>query len=215
MSRRRDGRVARCARSSWRTSPHAAAARSSSCRRRRTSDSKKRSRTSSPSSPRRATTGWATSPQEQQQAIADLFNTMAGESPLVEPDLSAGLPSTSLRPGKTRRDDSTSDLAATIAALIHRDTGLQRSNHHYPGWLGVECPSVRVAVWMMRALVASNVLSRREGTVLFVPVNAATDPRGTIVSGAVARVYRCASARGVSEPESAGTSRDRAGPRPI
>ena len=50
---------------------------------------------------------------------------------------------------------------------------------------------------MMRALVASNVLSRREGTTLFVPVNPATDPRGTIVAGAVAHIYRCASARGV------------------
>ena len=111
-------------------------------------------------------------PHDQQQAIAELFHTMARESPLIEPDLSAGL--------KTRRYDST---AATIAALIHRDTGLHRSNHHYAGWLGVECPSVRCAVWMMRALVATNVLSRREGTTLFVPVNAATDPRGTIVAG--------------------------------
>ena len=63
------------------------------------------------------------------------------------------------------------------------------------GWRGVECASVRIAVWMMRALVASNVLSRREGTVLFVPVNAKTDPRGTMVADAVARVSRLASAR--------------------
>ena len=84
-----------------------------------------------------------------------------------------------------------------LAALIHRDTGFQRSNLHYAGWLGVECPSVRCAVWMMRALVATNVLSRREGTTLFVPVNPATDPRGTIVSDAVERTYRCAAARGV------------------
>lgn len=153
-------------------------------------------------------------PPDQQQKIADLFVRMAGESPLIEPDftsrdgLSAGLPSTELGPGKTSGHDS-------LAALIHRDTGLGVASHRYAGWLGVECPSVRVAVWMMRALVASNVLSRREGTVLFVPVNAATDPGGTIVSGAVARVYRCASARGVWEAESAGTSHDRSGPRPI
>ena len=43
---------------------------------------------------------------------------------------------------------------------------------------------------MMRALVASNVLSRREGTVLFVPVNPSTDPRGTMVADAVARTHR-------------------------
>jgi sirohydrochlorin cobaltochelatase len=63
------------------------------------------------------------------------------------------------------------------------------------GWRSVECASVRAAVWMMRALVACNVLSRREGTTLFVPVNAKTDPGGTIVSGAVERVSRLATAR--------------------
>ena len=51
---------------------------------------------------------------------------------------------------------------------------------------------------MMRALVASNVLSRREGTVLFVPVNRATDPDGTIVARTVGRIYRYARVRGVS-----------------
>ena len=125
-------------------------------------------------------------PRDQQQAIADLFVTMAGESPLIEPDLFES------------RLDEQPRLAASIAALIHRDTGLRRSNHQYAGWLGVECPSVRAAVWMMRALVASNVLSRREGTVLFVPVNAATDPDGTIVASchrrAIVRVRTSASA---------------------
>jgi sirohydrochlorin cobaltochelatase len=124
-------------------------------------------------------------PRDQQQAIAGLFVTMAGESPLVEPDLSS--------PGPT----SGRKLAGIIAALIQRDTGLRESTHRYAGWLGVECPSVRFAVWMMRALVASNVLSRREGEVLFVPVNPVTDPGGTIVAGAVGRLHRCASARGV------------------
>jgi hypothetical protein len=44
----------------------------------------------------------------------------------------------------------------------------------------------------MRALVASNVLSRREETVLFVPVNPAVDPRGHLVAAAVGRVHRLA-----------------------
>jgi sirohydrochlorin cobaltochelatase len=124
-------------------------------------------------------------PHDQQQAIAELLVKMERESRFVEPDLS----SANATSGRA--------LAATIAALIHRDTGLQTSNLQYAGWLGVECPRVRVAVWMMRALVASNVLSRREGTVLFVPVNAVTDPGGTIVAKAVGRIHRCASARGV------------------
>lgn len=124
-------------------------------------------------------------PDDQRRAIGDLFNTMAAESPLVEPDL-AGAGSARSR-----------ELASSIAASIERATGLARSPEQYPGWLGVECASVRLPVWMMRALVASNVLSRREGTVLFVPVNPATDPRGTLVSGAVERTFRSAAARNV------------------
>ena len=120
-------------------------------------------------------------PRDQQRAVADLFAAMAEESPLIEPDLSSP---------DARTDDR--ELAASVAAVIHRDTGLRRSNHQYPGWLGVECRSVRAAVWMMRALVASNVLSRREGTVLFVPVNPVTDPEGAIVSSAVVHIHRCA-----------------------
>jgi hypothetical protein len=127
-------------------------------------------------------------PRDQQQAVAELFVTMGGESPLVEPDRSEA------------RDGG--EHAAKVAALIHRDTGLRRSTQTYPGWLGLECSNVSTAVWMMRALVATNVLSRREDTVLFVPLNAATDPGGTIVSGALARVYAYASARGVRQSTS-------------
>ena len=49
----------------------------------------------------------------------------------------------------------------------------------------------------MRALVASNVLARREGTALFVPVNSTSDPVGPRVAAALASVCRFASARGV------------------
>jgi len=104
---------------------------------------------------------------------------MAGEAPLLEPDLS----------------NHDGERAERVARLIEESTGLHRSNHRYPGWLGIECPSVRAAVWMMRALVASNVLSRREGTTLFVPINATTDPHGTIAARTFADVYRLAAER--------------------
>jgi hypothetical protein len=124
-------------------------------------------------------------PEDQQRAIGELFIAMAAESPLIDPDLS------SAGSAKSR------DLASRLAEQIHRATGLQPSPQRYPGWLGVECPSVRFAVWMMRALVASNVLARREDTVLFVPVNPSTDPRGALVADAVVRTHQCASARGI------------------
>ena len=41
---------------------------------------------------------------------------------------------------------------------------------------------MQAAVWMMRLLVASNVLTRREGTALFVPVNPAADPEGRAIA---------------------------------
>jgi hypothetical protein len=65
------------------------------------------------------------------------------------------------------------------------------------GWLGVACPDVASAVWMTRALVAMNVLARREATVLCVPVNVSTDPQGDRVAAAIERVHHLAAARGV------------------
>ena len=120
-------------------------------------------------------------PHDQQRAIADLFLALDKESPLIEP-----------APVSADGEDA---LAARLAARIQKETGLRTALQRYPNWLGIECPSVRLAVWMMRALVASNVLARREGQLLFVPVNATTDPKGTIVSNAVTHVYRLAETR--------------------
>jgi sirohydrochlorin cobaltochelatase len=64
-------------------------------------------------------------------------------------------------------------------------------------WRGVECGAVRCAVWMMRALVACNVVARREGTLLMVPVAPAIDPHGAITTDAVNRVRSWAASRGV------------------
>ena len=121
-------------------------------------------------------------PRGQQRGIASLFARLAKESPLVEPS--------STTEGQEAE-------AAGLSAAIQRDTGLQTSDHSYAGWLGVNCPSVKGAIWMMRALVAANVLSRREGTTLFVPVNHATDPGGVRVARALGRAYRLAAARDI------------------
>jgi hypothetical protein len=60
----------------------------------------------------------------------------------------------------------------------------------HPGWRGVACDDVPSAVWMMRALVANNVLARREGTTLFVPVNPETDPGGRRVAAALESIEK-------------------------
>ncbi len=56
-----------------------------------------------------------------------------------------------------------------IPDAIRAATGLEPTAHNYPGWLGLECADVHSAIWLMRALVASAILARREQTVLFVP----------------------------------------------
>ncbi|MEO5922640.1 MAG: hypothetical protein ABIR70_02335 [Bryobacteraceae bacterium] len=109
----------------------------------------------------------------QQRDVGNLFAVMAAEFPLVQPAAVA--------------DDA---LRERIAAEIEQATGLRASDRLAEGWLDLECPDVRAAIWMMRALVVSNILARREGTVLFVPVNAA------VVAGVV-RVHGFAAARGV------------------
>jgi hypothetical protein len=122
-------------------------------------------------------------PRAQQRGIASLFARLAKEAPLMAPALASDGP------------DGTARAALSAAAL--RDTGMTTSPHRYAGWLGVECQSVRQAIWMMRALVAGNVLARREDTVLFLPVNPATDPTGGRVARSLARAHRLAAARRV------------------
>jgi sirohydrochlorin cobaltochelatase len=123
----------------------------------------------------------------QKREIAELFMKMADVSPLVEPELR--------RADSADSADSYEVLSARMAASIHQNTGLTRSRHRYAGWLGLDCTGVATAIWMMRALVASNILSRREDTTLFVPVNPATDGTGDIVVRAVARIHRLVEGR--------------------
>ena len=115
-------------------------------------------------------------PRSQKDALADVFAAIAEESPLVVPGEGDG---------------------ARLADCIRTNTGLGASSQRYDGWLGVECPTVRAAVWMMRTLVVGNVLSRREGMVLFVPVNDSSDPGGEIVSRSLAWIHRLAAAKGI------------------
>ncbi len=123
-------------------------------------------------------------PCAQQRAIADLLLRLEAESPLIVPGAVSNLAPTSSAPDG-------------VSLAIERETGLRTARRQHFGWLGVECPTVKAAIWMMRMMVASNVLSRREGTVLFVPVNDATDPGGEIVTRFLARVHRFAAARSV------------------
>jgi sirohydrochlorin cobaltochelatase len=104
----------------------------------------------------------------QRRTIASLFVEMELNSPLIQP----ALRDTTSVAGQFQT------LSASLAKRIHEATGIQCSKDKYRDWLGLECPDVHTAIWMMRALVVSNVLSRREGTLVFVPINLAADPQG-------------------------------------
>jgi hypothetical protein len=125
--------------------------------------------------------------QTQQRQIEDLFATLALEAPLIQPALADD--------DSQRANCQTLRLRITEAIL--QATGLKSARDQYTTWLGLECPNVRAAIWMMRAMVVSNVLSRREGTILFVPVNPLTDPSGDRVIQSVIRTHGFARARKV------------------
>jgi hypothetical protein len=124
---------------------------------------------------------------EQHRAISALFSQMAASFPLVQPAVA----------GHGFQPESHERVSRAIAAMVSEATGLRPSTQGYAGWLGFECPDVRAAVWMMRALVASNVLSRREGTTLFVPVDPASDPTGERTGRVLIQVHSFAVTRGV------------------
>ncbi len=118
----------------------------------------------------------------QQKKIQKAFARMSATQPLIQP--------ASVDSGFTQEQHDI--LFSKIADRIHTSTGLPVSTQRYFGWLGVQCPGVSAAVWMMRLLTTLNVLSRREDTVLFVPVNPHTDPDGTAVTKSFETVFRFA-----------------------
>ncbi len=83
--------------------------------------------------------------------------------------------------------------------MITGSSGIRTSEHKYFGWLGVECRDVASAVWLMRAMLARNILSRREGNVYFVPVDPVRDPDGEISSAAVLLLHRLAELSGAAD----------------
>jgi sirohydrochlorin cobaltochelatase len=123
----------------------------------------------------------------RRRVIANLFAKMESLSALIQPALA----------GRGFQVDTHQRLCSEMGEAILHLTGLRPAKLDCAGWLGLECGNVRAAIWMMRAFVACNVLSRREGTVVFVPVNPSRDPDGAIVIRLVSQIHPFAAARGV------------------
>jgi hypothetical protein len=118
----------------------------------------------------------------QHRAIADLFEIMESESPLIQAQF----------PTEDRRGVVFERLRDRIADEIRSSTGLQANGRESHGWLGVSCDSVLSAIRMMRAMVVSNVLCRREEDAIYIPVNPSADDSGTRIVGLLRRAYRFA-----------------------
>ncbi len=117
------------------------------------------------------------------QEIANLLVTMERENPLVRPRLTPNPLS-----------ERAGDVSSSIAEDLHRATGLEVSRDNYADWIGFDCREISAAIWMMRALAVSNVLSRREGTIVFFPVNPAGSQAHEQSVQAVSRAHRLARA---------------------
>lgn len=112
---------------------------------------------------------------DQKRQIADLFANMAKVAPLLQP------------PQPPAGSGSAVQFIQDEAGVITR---FRPSAQTYRGWCGLDCPDVATAIWMMRALVASNALARREGTTLFVPVNPTLDPGGRAIAELTIAIWR-------------------------
>jgi sirohydrochlorin cobaltochelatase len=122
----------------------------------------------------------------QHRAIGELFKVMQLESPLMQAPF-----------GERRVRGDVAALREAIAGNILAETGLVASGSRYAGWLGVDCGEVKPALWMMRLMVASNVMSRREENMVYVPVNVAADRTGEKVAALFAGAWRAAKADGL------------------
>jgi sirohydrochlorin cobaltochelatase len=60
-----------------------------------------------------------------------------------------------------------------LTRAITRATGLNVVRTQALGWIGVQCDSEEMALWLLRAIVVENISVRREASVLFLPAGPA------------------------------------------
>ena len=99
------------------------------------------------------------------------------ESPFCELALAGGPPHRGTLLEAARGDDclaEPSKYAAVLAELqrgIRLVTGLSTVSSPVAGWIGLQCATQEMAIWLLRAIIVENVMVRREGTVLYLPAS--------------------------------------------
>jgi len=61
------------------------------------------------------------------------------------------------------------NVLAEIERGLHLVTGLPVVHSERLGWIGLQCQSEEMALWLLRAIIVENICVRREGTILFLP----------------------------------------------
>jgi HEAT repeat protein len=84
--------------------------------------------------------------------------------------------------------DRYGDVLQELASGITTETGLFVVMSRTPGWIGVQCDSEEMAIWVLRGMIAENVIVRREGSVLYLPAS----PKYTLESEIKDVVTACA-----------------------
>jgi hypothetical protein len=70
---------------------------------------------------------------------------------------------------RARSEDYRVAAQRTLHA-VREVVGFSEVTSQSPGWVGWRCADEMMAAWIMRALIAENIVARREGDVLFLPV---------------------------------------------
>lgn len=65
--------------------------------------------------------------------------------------------------------DEQAAVVAEIKRAMRLCVDLEASDDAPPGWVGVQCEDNDMAAWLVRAIVAENVIARHEGALLLVP----------------------------------------------
>jgi hypothetical protein len=126
-------------------------------------------------------------PAAQRHAITALFRRLEAESPLLQPAFA-----------HTGGDaENGRQLCAWMVEALRERTGLEASERGSGGWVGVLCPDVSSALWMMRRMVASNTLSRREERTVFLPADRANEPGAAVTVERMVRIHQLAKERGL------------------
>ena len=119
----------------------------------------------------------------EQAAAAGVFAEQAAATELLEP---ASVEIIRARPEEYRV------AVERSARSIQETTDWPAAAGSALGWLNVACPDVAVAVWLLRATIVENVLTRREENRLCLPVSQGcmSDPGSGSVAGRFAWAHR-------------------------